>query len=43
MVATANPYNKQAIRELEAATKSRLVFYLVSPVELVKILKKVYR
>ena len=43
MVATANPYNKQAARDLEAHTKSRLIFYLVSPVELTKILKKVYR
>jgi hypothetical protein len=43
MVATANPFNKHAIRELEAHTKSRLVFYLASPVELTKILKKLFR
>jgi hypothetical protein len=43
MVATANPYNKQAQRELEASTKCRIVFYLAGPVELTKILKKVYR
>jgi hypothetical protein len=43
MVATCNPYNKQAARELEAATKSRLVFYLASPTELTKMLKKVFR
>ena len=43
MIATCNPYNKQAVRELESHTKSRLVFYLVSPVELSKILKKVHR
>jgi tetratricopeptide (TPR) repeat protein len=43
MVATVNPYNKQAARELEAHTKNRVLFYLVSPVELMKILKKVYR
>src|ERR1041385_1322660 len=43
MVATVNPYNKQAARELEAHTKNRILFYLVSPVELMKILKKVYR
>lgn len=43
MVATANPFNKQAMRDLETATKSRLLFYLVSPVELSKILKKVFR
>lgn len=43
MIATCNPYNKQAVRELEAHTKNRLVFYLVSPIELTKILKKVHR
>lgn len=42
-VATANPYNKQALRELEAATKNRILFYLASPVELSKTLKKVFR
>jgi hypothetical protein len=43
MVATVNPYNKQAQRELESATKCRIVFYLAGPVELTKMLKKVYR
>ena len=43
MVATANPFNKQAARELEGATKNRLVFYLATPVELGKILKKLFR
>jgi tetratricopeptide (TPR) repeat protein len=43
MVATVNPYNKQAARELEAHTKNRIIFYLASPVELMKILKKVHR
>jgi hypothetical protein len=43
MVATVNPFNKQAARELETHTKSRLVFYLASPVELSKILKKIHR
>lgn len=43
MVATANPFNKQAARDLEAHTKSRLLFYLASPVELTKILKKIFR
>jgi hypothetical protein len=43
MVATANPFNKQAARELETLTKNRLLFYLASPVELTKILKKVFR
>jgi hypothetical protein len=43
MVATANPFNKHAARELEAATKSRLLFYLATPTELTKILKKIFR
>jgi hypothetical protein len=42
-VATANPFNKQALRELEAATKNRILFYLASPVELNKTLKKIFR
>lgn len=43
LVATANPFNKQAARELEAAGKYRLIWYLCSPIELAKILKKIYR
>lgn len=43
LVATANPFNKQAARELEAHTKNRLLFYLASPIELTKILKKIFR
>lgn len=42
-VATANPYNQQAAIELSQATKSRLLWYLVPPVELVKTLRKVFR
>lgn len=43
LVATANPFNKQAARELEAATKNRLLWYVVSPAELVKLIRKIYR
>jgi tetratricopeptide (TPR) repeat protein len=43
MVATANPFNKQAARDLEAHTKCRLLFYLATPAELTKILKKIFR
>lgn len=48
MVATANPYNKQAARELEEALpqkygKSRFLWYVVSPIELAKVLRKVCR
>lgn len=43
LVATANPFNKQAARDLEAATKNRLLWYVVSPAELVKLIRKIYR
>ncbi len=43
LVATANPFNKQAARDLEAVTKNRLLWYVASPPELVKIIKKIFR
>lgn len=43
LVATANPFNKAAIRELEASNKVRFQMYMVSPIELTKTLKKVFR
>jgi tetratricopeptide (TPR) repeat protein len=43
LVATANPFNQQAARELSEATQNRLVWYLVAPVELVKNLRKAFR
>jgi hypothetical protein len=43
MVATANPFNQQAAKELAEATNSRLLWYLVPPAELVKNLRKVFR
>jgi tetratricopeptide (TPR) repeat protein len=43
LVATANPYNKQALRELENHTKARVVWYISPPMDLVKIIKKIYR
>jgi tetratricopeptide (TPR) repeat protein len=42
-VATANPFNKQALHELEAHAKGRVIWYLSSPGELVRMIKKVYR
>jgi hypothetical protein len=42
MVATANPFNQQALRELTAATTSRVVWYLTPPGELIKVLQKVF-
>ena len=43
MVATANPFNQQAAKELAEATNNRLLWYLVPPTELVKNLRKVFR
>lgn len=43
LVATANPFNKQAARELEQAANGRIVWYLSPPGELVKALKKAFR
>ncbi|MBM3824292.1 MAG: hypothetical protein FJ404_15635 [Verrucomicrobia bacterium] len=43
LVATANPFNKQAARELEQAASGRIVWYLSPPAELVKALKKSFR
>jgi len=43
LVATANPFNKRATQELEEAVQQRLVWYLASPQDLVKALRKVIR
>jgi tetratricopeptide (TPR) repeat protein len=43
MVATANPFNKQAAAELEQTVKQRLIWYLAPPADLTKILRKVIR
>lgn len=43
MIATANPFNKQAIIEMEQATKMRVLWYLASPVDLLKLTGKVFR
>jgi hypothetical protein len=43
LVATANPFNKQAARELENATRNRLIWYLASPTELMKVINRVFR
>jgi hypothetical protein len=42
-VATSNPYNQQAAKELAEATPNRLLWYLVPPAELVKNVRKVFR
>lgn len=43
LVATANPFNRQAVAELEEVTKQRLLWYLAPPTDIIKILKKVFR
>ena len=43
LVATANPFNKQAVWDLENATKSRLLWYLAPASELVKAIRKIVR
>ncbi len=42
LVATVNPFNQQAAKELSAACNQRLLWYLVSPVELVKHIRKAF-
>jgi hypothetical protein len=43
LVATANPFNQQAAKELAEATRNRLLWYLVPPAELVGNVRKVFR
>jgi len=43
LVATCNPFNQQAAKELSAATPNRLLWYLVPPQELIKNLRKAFR
>ena len=43
LVATANPFNQQAVKELSQATPHRLVWYLVPPADLLVNLRKAFR
>ena len=43
LVATANPFNQQAARELASASGQRLLWYLVPPAELMKYIRKTFR
>ena len=43
LVATANPFNQQAAKELAEATPNRLLWYLVPPSDLVGNVRKVFR
>lgn len=40
LVATSNPYNKAAARQLEEFSKSRVIWYVASPVEIQKVVAK---
>jgi hypothetical protein len=43
LVATANPFNQQAAKELAEATPNRLLWYLVPPADLVSNVRKAFR
>jgi hypothetical protein len=43
LVATANPFNRQVALELEEVNKQRILWYLASPAEISKALKKIFR
>lgn len=43
LVATCNPFNQQAASDLGAAGFGRIVWYLASPTELMKAIKKAFR
>jgi tetratricopeptide (TPR) repeat protein len=42
LVATANPFNQEAAKQLGAATTSRLLWYLASPTEIIANLRKAF-
>jgi hypothetical protein len=43
LVATANPFNQQAVKELSETTSHRLVWYLSPPTELILNIRKAFR
>jgi tetratricopeptide (TPR) repeat protein len=43
LVATCNPFNKQAATELACTFKNRLLWYLASPNDMIRILAKAFR
>ena len=43
LVATTNPFNARAMKELQDARPGRIQWYLVSPADLVREIKKVFR
>jgi len=43
LVATANPFNRQAAKELESATQARLLWYVSPPADIIKWLRRAFR
>ncbi len=43
LVATANPFNRQAAKEIAAATNNRVLWYLTQPSEIVSNVRKAFR
>jgi hypothetical protein len=43
LVATCNPFNRQAARELEKVTKNHLLWYMGAPQELTRTIRKIFR
>ena len=43
LVATSNPFNQQAAKELSEATTHRLLWYIAPPIDIVANLRKVFR
>lgn len=43
LVATVNPFNRQAAKELESATQARITWYLCPPVDIMKWLRRAFR
>jgi hypothetical protein len=43
LVATANPFNRQAAKELESATQARLIWYVSPPADIMKWLRRAFR
>ena len=43
MVATVNPFNKHAAEELQSVTDARLIWYIAQPMDIIKVLRRVFR
>ncbi len=43
LIATTNPFNQQTTKDLAETTPNQLLWYIVSPTELVKTLRKAFR